>query len=142
MVAFALMLFAVAGVLPVIGSGAEPIPWVFLAIAIYQPAFIEEFFFRVILQGKLERVVGPKRAWVWSGLLFGLAHAPVDFFGQQFYANGESYVNATLLLITQIIAGWIFGLIYAKTRSIYPGVLAHFMTDGRLGSVLLHLLPG
>ncbi len=142
MVVFALVLFTIAGVLPMLGDNPEPIPWAFLAIALYQPAFIEEFFFRVILQGKLERVVGPTRAWFWSGILFGLAHAPVDFFGPQFYANGESYVNASFLLLTQIISGWIFGLIYAKTRSILPGFLAHFMTDGRLGSVVLHLLPG
>lgn len=140
MVIFALALFALAGVLPIF-SGAEPMSWVFLAIAVYQPAFIEEFFFRVILQGKLERVVGPARAWFWSGLLFGLAHAPVDFFGPQFYANGESYLNASFLLLTQIIAGWILGLIYAKTRSIFPGFVAHFMTDGRLGSIILHLIP-
>ena len=139
MVVIALALFAFAGVLPVLGGSAEPIPWAFLAIALYQPAFIEEFFFRVILQGKLERVVGPVRAWFWSGILFGLAHAPVDFFGPQFYANGESYLNASLLLLTQIISGWIFGLIYAKTRSILPGFVAHFMTDGRLGSVVLHV---
>ena len=65
-------------------------PWSLLVIALYQPAFIEEFFFRVILQGKLERALGPTRVWIWSGLLFGLAHVPADFFGPQFYSNGES----------------------------------------------------
>lgn len=140
MVVFALALFALAGVLPAIG-GSEPIAWTFLAISLYQPAFIEEFFFRVILQGKLERVVGPSRAWFWSGLLFGLAHAPTDFFGPQFHSMGESYLNASFQLLTQIISGWVFGLVYAKTRSILPGMLAHFFTDGRLGSVILHLRP-
>lgn len=85
--------------------------------------------------------MGPSRAWFWSGLLFGLAHAPTDFFGPQFYAMGESYLNASFQLLSQIISGWIFGLIYAKTRSIFPGMVAHFFTDGRLGSVIVHLLP-
>jgi membrane protease YdiL (CAAX protease family) len=140
MVVFGLALFGLAGLLPALGGGS-PMPWSLLVIALYQPAFIEEFFFRVILQGKLERALGPTRAWIWSGLLFGLAHVPADFFGPQFYSNGESYLNASFLLLSQIISGWIFGLIYAKTRSIFPGFIAHFMTDSRLGSIVLHLLP-
>ena len=142
MVVFALALFGLAGVLPIIGGGApDPLPWSFIAIAAYQPAFIEEFFFRVILQGKLERALGQNRAWFYSGILFGLIHAPADFFGPQFYSHGSDYLNASLLLLTQIISGWIFGIIYSKTRSILPGMLAHFMTDFRLGSILLHLAP-
>ena len=141
MVVFALALFAIPGVLKALGD-SEPVAWSFLAIAVYQPAFIEEFFFRVILQGKLERVVGPTRAWFWSGILFGLAHAPTVFFGPQFLALDESYINASFQLVTIIIAGWIFGLVYAKTRSIFPGMIAHFFTDGRLGSVIRNLIPG
>lgn len=140
MVAFALMLFALGEVLPLFGGATDPLPWAFIAIAVYQPAFIEEFFFRVILQGKLERALGQNRAWFYSGILFGLMHAPVDFFGPQFYAHGSSYLNACLLLLTQITFGWIYGIIYSKTRSILPGMLAHFMIDFRLGSILLHLV--
>jgi len=139
MIVFGLALFGLAGMLPVFNSSFEPMSWAFVAIAAYQPAFIEEFFFRVIIQGKFERVVGPTKAWIYTGILFGLAHVPVDFFGPQFYANGESYLNAFVVLLTQIIGGWIFGLIYAKTRSIFPGMLAHFMMDGRLGSIFIHL---
>ena len=107
----------------------------------YQPAFIEELFFRVIIQGKLEHSLGQNKAWFYSGILFGLIHAPVDFFGPQFYAHGSDYVNSGLLLLSQIVAGWIFGIIYSKTRSILPGMIAHFMTDFRLGSIVLHLMP-
>ena len=139
MVAFALALFVLGEVLPLIGETRSPLPWLFIAIAVYQPAFIEEFFFRVILQGKLERALGQNRAWFYSGILFGLMHVPGDFFGPQFYAHGSSYVNASLLLLTQISFGWIYGIIYSKTRSILPGMLAHFMIDFRLGSILIHL---
>ncbi|MCI2398976.1 hypothetical protein [uncultured Aliiroseovarius sp.] len=34
-----------------------------------QPAFIEEFYFRIILQGKLERVVGLTRGRLGSVVL-------------------------------------------------------------------------
>ena len=50
-------------------------------------------------------------------------------------------MNASVLLITQIISGWIFGIIYSKTRSILPGMLAHFMATFRLVSIVLHLMP-
>ena len=139
MIIFALLLFGLIGIQPIFGDAPEPLPWTFLAIAVYQPAFVEEFFFRVILQGKLERALGQNRAWFYSGILFGLIHVPVDFFGPQFYANGENYLNASLLVLSQIIAGWIFGIIYSKTRSIMPGMLAHYFTDFRLGSIILHL---
>jgi len=140
MVIFTLALFGLAGVLPLIGGAPEPLSWTFIAIAVYQPAFIEEFFFRVIIQGKLERALGQNKAWFYSGILFGLMHVPVDFFGPQFYAHGSDYVNSSVLLVTQIIFGWIFGIIYSKTRSILPSMAAHFMADLRLESIIMHLL--
>jgi len=140
MVLFALVLFGFAGTERLFDETLAPLPLSFLFIAVYQPAFIEEFFFRVILQGKLERALGQTQGWFYSGILFGLMHVPVDFFGPQFYAYGENYVNASFLLLSQIIAGWIFGIIYSKTRSILPGMLAHYFTDFRLGSVILHLM--
>lgn len=139
MVVFSVSLFAIAGVLPVLEEVFVPLPWSFLVLALYQPAFIEEFFFRVVLQGKLERALNPTKAWFWSGILFGLAHVPVDFFGPQFYAYGESYSNSAFLLLMQIISGWMFGIIYSKTRSIFPGLIAHFITDARLASMVMHL---
>lgn len=136
---FSVMLFAIAGILPMLEEEFVPLPWSFLVLAVYQPAFIEEFFFRVILQGKLERALNPTKAWFWSGILFGLTHVPVDFFGPQFYAHGESTSNSAFLLLMQIISGWMFGIIYSKTRSIFPGMIAHFLTDGRLASVVMHI---
>ena len=73
------------------------------------------------------------------GLLFDLAtYRPI--FYHQFYAGSESYLNASFYLVTQVILGWIFGLVYAKTCSIFPEMIAHLFTDGRLGSVILHLM--
>lgn len=140
MVVFATLLFALAGLLPFLFGQTTGFAWTFLAFSVYQPAFTEEFFFRVILQGKLERALGQNKAWFYSGILFGLIHVPADFFGPQWYSHGESLLAAFLMLFSQITAGWIFGLIYSKTRSIFPGMLAHFMTDGRLSSVVLNLI--
>ena len=44
--------------------------------------------------------------------------------------------NAIGLLTMQILSGWIYGIIYMKSRSLLPGFLAHFFTDWRLGSII------
>ena len=139
--AFALALFGYVGLEPLFsGSDREPIAPGFLLLAVYQPVFTEELFFSGIIQGKLERALGQVRAWLWSGILFGLAHVSVNLFGAQWFDHGQDLGNAVGLLIMQILAGWIYGLIYMKTRSLLPGTAAHFMTDWRLGSLVMLLM--
>lgn len=79
---FALLVFGFIGVLPLFfGPAREPIAVPFLLLYLYQPAFTEEFFFRGIIQGKLERALGQNKAWIYSGILFGIAHVFPNFFG-------------------------------------------------------------
>jgi membrane protease YdiL (CAAX protease family) len=92
-----------------------PISIPMLIFALYQPAFIEEFFFRVVIKGNLERVLGQDRAWIYGGVLFGLAHFFVNYF-----ATGLDLVSGIVMLIGQIIAAWVSGIIYMKTRSLWP----------------------
>jgi membrane protease YdiL (CAAX protease family) len=97
-------------------------------------AFVEEFFFRAIIQGKLERALGQNKAWFYSGILFGLAHLVTNF-----WVMGLDIVPGILELVGQIIAGWTFGIIYMKTRSLLPSFIAHYITDFRLGSIIARL---
>ena len=97
-------------------------------------AFVEEFFFRAIIQGKIERAVGQNKAWFYSGILFGLAHLTTNIF-----VRGLDIGPGVLELIAQIIAGWTFGIIYMKTRSLLPSFVAHYITDFRLGSIIAKL---
>ena len=128
---FAVILFAIAGGLPLLNSGFAPIPLLMLTFALWQPAFIEEFFFRGIIQGQLERVLGQNKGWIYSGILFGLIHVPVNYFVAEM-----DLVSGIFQLIGQITAGWIFGILYMKTRSLWPGMFVHFITDGRLASLI------
>jgi len=129
--------FAVGGVLPLFLSDTfEPIAAPSLLLALYSPAFVEEFFFRGILQGKLERALGRNKAWFYSGILFGLAHFTTNFFGPLWYSKGQNIAGAVVLLVQQTIFGWVYGIIYMKTRSLLPGVLGHYIQDGRLGSII------
>ena len=134
---FGLILFGVGGgVLPLMGGGFLPMPLWMVAYSLYQPAFFEELFFRGVLQGKLERAVGQNRAWILSGILFGLGHLSVNLIGPLWTG---SIPGAFLLLLKQTISGWIFGLIYMKTRSLLPSMVAHFVADGRLATILWYI---
>ncbi|MFC1995032.1 CPBP family intramembrane glutamic endopeptidase [Chloroflexota bacterium] len=130
MTIFAIAVYAFFGIIPLF-FGMEPIPVSVLLWALYVTAFVEEFFFRAIIQGKLERALGQNKAWFYSGILFGLAHLATNFF-----VRGLDIVPGVLELVAQIIAGWTFGIIYMKTRSLLPSFAAHYVTDFRLGSII------
>lgn len=133
---FAIAIMVLLGLLQFIDPGFRPMPSWLVMMSLYQPAFTEEFLFRGVIQGKLERALGQNKAWFYSGIMFGLMHASVNFFGQQWYLHGESILNAVVLLLVQTIAGWSFGIMYMKSRSLLPSAIAHFLTDGRLASIL------
>ncbi|MFC1787326.1 CPBP family intramembrane glutamic endopeptidase [Halobacteriota archaeon] len=128
---FAVILFAIAGALPLLNSDFTPLPVLMIIFALWQPAFIEEFFFRGIIQGRLERVIGQNKAWIYGGILFGLVHVTTNYF-----VVGFDLVPGIFQLIMQILAGWIYGILYMKTRSLYPGMFAHFLTNGVLASII------
>jgi len=96
---------------------------------LFTPAFLEEWESRSVYQTKMERVFGVKKAWIFAGILFGLLHIPTDFYGAQWISVGEDIGFALLNLFQQISLGWIFGLIFTKTRSIWPAVIIHYLYD-------------
>lgn len=78
------------------------------------PAVCEELAFRgFILQG-LRRDFRTVSAIILSAVLFGLLHVLISVFQQLF--------NATLL-------GLVLGLLAVRTRSLWPGVLFHFVNN-------------
>jgi membrane protease YdiL (CAAX protease family) len=136
---FSISVMALIGILDLFEPVFEPLPVWLLLMSLYQPAFTEELFFRGVIQGKFERALGGNKAWFFSGILFGLMHASVNFFGQQWYRYGENITNALILLGIQTLFGWIFGIMYMKTRSLLPSYVAHYFLDGRLASIIYYL---
>lgn len=100
-----------------------------LLLALYTPVFEEEFLYRGVLQTKLERVVTQERAWVISGVLFGLSHVPNDFFGPFWLASGGDPVIAVLRLAEQTAAGLLYGLLFMKSRTLAAPILAHYCSN-------------
>lgn len=74
------------------------------------PGFCEEVAHRGLLLNGLKNL-GMKKAILFSGLLFGLMHL-----------NIEQFFYATLI-------GWLLGFICIATRSIFPGMIIHFMNN-------------
>ena len=81
-----------------------------LAVIGITPAICEEVFFRGYVQRTLERVMGWKSV-VLTGVLFGLFHLqPIGLF-------------------TLSILGILFGFYFYGSRSLVPGMVAHFTNN-------------
>jgi membrane protease YdiL (CAAX protease family) len=116
----------------------EPAPVFFLLLSVYTPVFLEEFLYRGVIQSKLERAMGQNKGWFYGGIVFGLVHIPINFFAPFWLAGDPNIVAGLLLLGGQIVNGWWLGIAYAKTRSLIPGILVHYMADF-LGNILAWL---
>ena len=95
---------------------AKQIPNLGVAVLVFAllPAITEELAFRGYILSGLERTYSKGTAILLSALLFGFLHVLLSLFQQLF--------GATLL-------GLVLGLIAVKSRSLWPGVLFHFVNN-------------
>jgi membrane protease YdiL (CAAX protease family) len=107
-----------------------------LLLLLYNNSFLEEFYHRGVIQSKLERAVGQRNAILWGGVLFGATHIVLDI--TELAGSGVVFICFAVLL--QTMAGWFFGIVYMKTRSLWPGITCHYLANW-LPSVLV-LLAG
>ena len=93
----------------------------------------EEFLFRAVLQTRLSAwFKSPIAAICVTALLFGLAHAPGLYLRGGLEDAGSS--NNWLMVVAYTIGvlspiGLLFGMIYARTKSMLLVVLLHAMVD-------------
>ena len=100
-----------------------------------EAGLVEEFFFRWYLQSRLAAWSGSQVSAVFlSALVFGLAHAPgiwlrgagaVEGLG----ASPSLLTTAAFVVVTQGVAGLMFGTLWARTRSFVLVVLLHGFID-------------
>jgi membrane protease YdiL (CAAX protease family) len=121
-------------------------PWV-LAITIpllfawlmVEVGVVEEFFFRVLLQTRLEALLDSR--WggiVCSSLLFGLIHVPGLYLRPELTleavgAHPSLFMAIGYSIVLTSAAGLFLGVVWTRTRSFTAIVLIHAATD---------LLPG
>jgi membrane protease YdiL (CAAX protease family) len=93
--------------------------------------FGEEFGWRGYLQRKL-MPLGPRRAWVLTGVIWGVWHWPVILMG---YNYGFDYPGAPILgllamvwftVALAILLGWLA----RRGRSVWPAVIGHAAVNG------------
>jgi membrane protease YdiL (CAAX protease family) len=97
-----------------------------LILLIFNNAFLEEFFYRGVIQTKIERILGQKWSVFFSGLIFASTHLVLDVL----ILGGENNLGGVLYaLLMQILGGWLLGLIFVKTRTLWPGVICHYLIN-------------
>lgn len=104
----------------------QTLPLGALLVLFYNNAFLEEFYHRGVIQSLFERAIGQRKAILWGGILFGLTHIALDLSA---LLETEGYIVVFSALLLQITAGWMFGIIYMKSRSLWPGVLCHYLAN-------------
>lgn len=95
-------------------------------LALLTAGFVEEFFFRGILQSRLAACLSSE----WHGLLvaaflFGLLHLPLYFYSS-FEPTQGNLVWAVASVITEpTILGILLGVVWIRTRNLIAPVLLH-----------------
>jgi len=126
------------GIFAFIFEDPSPYPVNGLLWGMVTPAFLEEWLYREVLQTKLERSMGQNAAWILSGVLFGMSHLPTNYFGPLWEAGGREVTVAVARFIGQCAFGWLWGILFIKCRSIFPGIAPHWASDF-LAGVLAYL---
>ena len=108
-----------------------PLPLLVLLLNIYANAFLEEFLFRGIIQSKFERAMGQVKAWKWASIIFGLAYIPINFVIPIILGVdiATTIIIGCFLLAGQILSGFMFGILYTKTRNLITCIIIHYFSN-------------
>jgi membrane protease YdiL (CAAX protease family) len=144
---FVVMSLAYLGLQAVFGRGlttlgelaptATTLAWAIPACFLWQTleaGLCEEMLFRRILQEKIALASGSQIAAVaWASLLFGLAHAPGLWLRGGHLLEGVAQATPGWAVAYSIVmiapAGIAFGVLWARTRSLWLIVPLHGMVD-------------
>jgi CAAX prenyl protease-like protein len=96
--------------------GHDPDVWI-----LFVP-ITEEILFRGLILGALEIAYGPVRAVVISSLFFGLWHLKNVFWLMDYQLMHQ-------ILYTTLIFGPVTAVLALKTRTIWPGVILHYLNN-------------
>ncbi len=105
---------------------ALPIAFVIMVLT---AGFQEEFFFRRILQPRLAALFSEEiRALVLTSFIFALYHLPFLLYDPNVGSKGLLYVLA-FTVVTKLSGGILFGLIWIRTKSLWPAIILHSMQN-------------
>jgi uncharacterized protein len=96
---------------------------------------LEEFFFRITLQTRIEAMTGRWPAIVATSLLFAAMHLPSHFGA----SGGPWWVELAAILSFQGLFGVFLGYLWSRYRAVWPLITVH--TAANAGPFVLMLLP-
>jgi len=106
----------------------------FLFISSLTPGIWEEVAFRGVILTLLLKKYSEKKAIIIDGLLFGFAHVANIFGGQDIGSTIIQMISATFW-------GFSFAYMYIKTKSLIPGIIAHYLIDA-VNPLFLNVIIG
>jgi len=104
------------------------------------PALGEEVGWRGWLLPRLLHL-GPVRAILISGVVWGLWHAPVILLGYN-YPDAPGWLGLTAMVGMCILIGAVFGWLRLRSGSVWPAALAHAAFNGAGASYVLFAAAG
>lgn len=117
---------------PPIGAIIVAVPLCFAYICL-DTGLTEEFLFRVVLQTRLAALFRSETAGVVTmSVLFGLAHAPGYYLravDSHVGTHPSAFMAAGYAIVMISVFGFMFGMLWARTRSLGLVVMAHAATD-------------
>jgi membrane protease YdiL (CAAX protease family) len=129
--------------------------WVLVAVQLFQAlllaplingiaTFGEEFGWRGYLQPKL-MALGPRRAMVLMGLIWGMWHWPAILMGHNYGLDypGAPFLGPLAMVWFTLIVGTLLGWLTFKAGSVWPAVIGHAALNGmaNLGVVFVRGEP-
>ncbi len=147
-------LVLVTGLLSASGESLPIDPGTLVAIQLVQgillspflnliPIFGEEFGWRAYLLPKL-LPLGERKAYLLSGLIWGLWHAPVIAMGYNYGFDypGAPWSGVLMFIWVCFVMGTFFGWATLRAKSVWPAVIGHAVLNGTASAVVLFTLEG
>jgi uncharacterized protein len=100
----------------------KQVAWVVTAIVL--TAIAEEIVWRGLVVSLLEEKLGSRRAWVWSAVLYTVAHVPTIWALKDINAGLNPIVVAAALF-----CGLVWGFMARRFERLVPGMISHVLFD-------------
>lgn len=107
------------------------------------PIFGEEFGWRGYLLPKL-LPLGERKAYLISGLIWGVWHAPVILMGYNYGTGypGAPWSGVVMFIFISFVLGTFFGWASLRAGSIWPAIFGHAVLNGTAAASAMFALEG